>query len=126
MKAAIRKWSSPNESGERLFLWCPACDDVHQIEVDKSRPTSWEWDGNLDAPTISPSILVNGTQLEDGATFHRKNHRVAAGERTVCHSFVRSGRWEFLGDCTHTFAGQTVEMVDLPEWVAPTHEGESE
>ena len=28
----------------------------------------------------------------------------------VCHSFVRAGQIEFLGDCTHEFAGQTVPM----------------
>lgn len=30
----------------------------------------------------------------------------------VCHSFVTAGRIEFLPDCTHALAGQT---VDLPE-----------
>ena len=32
---------------------------------------------------------------------------------TVCHSFVTDGRIQFLADCTHALAGQT---VDLPEW----------
>jgi hypothetical protein len=32
---------------------------------------------------------------------------------SVCHSFVTDGRIQFLGDCTHALAGQT---VDLPEW----------
>lgn len=31
----------------------------------------------------------------------------------VCHSFVRDGKIEFLGDCTHEFAGKT---VDLEAW----------
>jgi hypothetical protein len=31
----------------------------------------------------------------------------------VCHSFVTDGRIQFLTDCTHAFAGRT---VDLPEW----------
>ena len=44
--------------------------------------------------------------------------RVMAGEKIeprplVCHSFVRNGRIEFLGDCTHGLAGKT---VDLPKW----------
>jgi len=35
------------------------------------------------------------------------------GADVVCHSFVTDGRIQFLGDCTHTLAGQT---VDLPDW----------
>jgi hypothetical protein len=31
-----------------------------------------------------------------------------------CHSFVRNGRIEFLGDCTHALASQTVDLPDLP------------
>lgn len=34
----------------------------------------------------------------------------------VCHCFIRNGMIEFLTDCTHNLAGQTVPMVDLPEW----------
>ena len=32
--------------------------------------------------------------------------------RLTCHSFVTDGRIQFLADCTHPLAGQT---VDLPE-----------
>lgn len=30
-----------------------------------------------------------------------------------CHSFVVDGQMQFLGDCTHALAGQT---VPIPEW----------
>lgn len=33
----------------------------------------------------------------------------------VCHSFVRAGKIEFLGDCTHALAGQTVALPDWPD-----------
>ncbi len=33
----------------------------------------------------------------------------------ICHSFVTDGRIQFLSDCTHPLAGQT---VDIPEWDA--------
>jgi hypothetical protein len=61
----------------------------------------WTFDGNLDAPTLSPSILwceivVDGVE--------------------VCHSFLRNGVFEFLSDCTHEHAGQHVPMPDLPDW----------
>lgn len=34
-----------------------------------------------------------------------------------CHSFIRNGHWEFLGDCAHSLAGQTVPMVPVPDWM---------
>lgn len=75
---------------DRWLFWCPGCDEVHQV--------SDRWDIDTDRNTIAPSILVSGVN-EHGPT--------------ICHSFVREGRIEYLGDCTHSMAGQT---VDLPEW----------
>jgi Family of unknown function (DUF6527) len=90
-------------NGRALWMWCPGCDSAHRVAVvgkdgtlPRDEPT-WDWDGNVDAPTISPSILCHGTQ--------------------VCHSFIRAGRWEFLADCGHALAGQTVDMVPLPDWL---------
>ena len=31
----------------------------------------------------------------------------------ACHSFITDGRIQYLGDCTHPLAGQT---LDLPNW----------
>jgi hypothetical protein len=59
----------------------------------------WEFNGDLERPTLSPSILARA----DWGPERRP---------MVCHSFVRDGRIEFLSDCTHAFAGKT---VDLPE-----------
>lgn len=59
----------------------------------------WQWNNSLDLPTISPSLLARWTEGEQHTP-------------KVCHSFVRDGRIEFLTDCTHALAGQT---VDLPE-----------
>jgi hypothetical protein len=36
--------------------------------------------------------------------------------KKVCHSFVVDGRMQFLSDCTHVMAGQT---VDIPVWPKP-------
>lgn len=33
--------------------------------------------------------------------------------KTICHSYVRNGQMQFLGDCDHALAGQT---VDIPDW----------
>jgi hypothetical protein len=52
----------------------------------------WDGDGSTSSPTLRPSIL-----------------RREPGKR--CHSFVRGGVVEFLGDCDHDLAGKTVKML---------------
>ena len=101
--------SRPNIDGStRLLLWCPGCADLHQIyyvgENGVVPEVCWEFDGNFAAPTISPSLSVGWT---NGRT----------GEENVCHSFIRSGQWEYLSDSTHLLAGQTVPLGPLPLWV---------
>lgn len=98
------------EDGQRVLFRCPGCDDNHQIHVG-----TWTWNGDLDRPTFSPSVLVGGVQWGDESGFYKPRHTVAAGQPITCHSFVTDGRIQFLGDCTHDLAGQT---VDLPEWSA--------
>jgi hypothetical protein len=58
-------------------------------------------------------VKVGGTQWPADSPFHKPHHHVAPGQPVVCHSFVTDGRIQFLEDCTHELAGQT---VDLPEW----------
>jgi len=92
-----------------VFFRCPGCDDVHQIRVGV-----WTWNGDEERPTFSPSVLVRGVQWAEGQGFRKPNHvGVEPGAEITCHSFVTDGRIQFLGDCTHSLAGQT---VDLPAW----------
>ena len=35
---------------------CPACGFGHRIPIEGAQ--KWDWNGNLDAPTITPSILL--------------------------------------------------------------------
>lgn len=92
--------------GRTLWLWCPGCDEAHAPLAslpDGSRPDPhrpyWDWNGRTDEGfTISPSLLSYG--------------------RRTCHSFIRDGRWQFLADCQHDLAGQTVPMVPVPDWLA--------
>ena len=94
------------DGAQMVHFRCPGCEGVHQIRVG-----TWTWNGDLESPTFSPSVLVNGFGYPHGID-------PAPGETqrprpTVCHSFVTDGRIQFLGDCTHSLAGQT---VDLPPW----------
>ncbi|HRZ02382.1 MAG TPA: DUF6527 family protein [Burkholderiaceae bacterium] len=117
-----------NLAGGGLAFRCPGCQEAHVVYVGGDGPgprSRWEWDGNVERPTFSPSILVTGADFtEAGRAAYEAWY--AAGcpnggvpaegfERrdTRCHSFVRDGQIEFLGDCTHALAGQT---VPLPAW----------
>lgn len=124
MISQIRGVDDPRGRYDALMLWCPGCEHyrdgdpepaggLHMLPVsgDSSLRPTWQFDGNLDAPTLSPSIL---TRLE-----HARRH--VDGELRdvglfVCHSFLRAGVWEFLSDCTHALAGQRVPAVSLPDW----------
>jgi hypothetical protein len=75
------------------IILCPGCGYGHLFHASR-----WAFDGNLEEPTFSPSMLVNGDPAY---------HNPAAPR---CHSYVRNGKIEFLADCTHDLAGQTVEL----------------
>ena len=99
MAALSRKLRSVE--GGRLMFWCPGCDGAHQVGVGEGPGPRWGYNGNPDAPTFTPSVFVNAP----GAFFNPA--------APSCHSFVTDGRIQFLPDCTHALAGQT---VDIPDW----------
>lgn len=35
--------------------------------------------------------------------------------KTVCHSFITDGQIQFLNDCTHPLAGQTVPLPNFDQ-----------
>lgn len=84
---------------------CPGCHKPHVIPT-KPHERGWDFDGNEASPTFAPSILVRYTP---GDPDDKDN------PPSVCHSFVRAGRIEFLGDCNHALAGQTVPLLEIPE-----------
>lgn len=101
-------------------FWCPGCQQLHRILVDgvSEAGPRWQWNGDAERPTITPSILVQGvvplTDAELDA--YERGEPLPQPVPRVCHVFVTDGRIQFLGDCTHSLAGQTVPMPDLPEY----------
>lgn len=92
--AKIQKINSDPGVTEFLFV-CPGCNDcAHMIRTEGPEPR-WTWNGSIDAPTFSPSLLCR------------------YGPDQVCHSFIRDGKIEYLDDCFHHLKGQTIE---IPEW----------
>lgn len=96
-------------SAQGYSHYCPGCEQMHVFAVDQPfrNGARWTYDGNEEAPTFSPSMNIRVGPYP--------NDEERAGEFDVCHYFLRAGRIEFLGDCTHTLKGQTVQLPELPE-----------
>lgn len=54
----------------------------------------WSWNGDTERPTLKPSIL---TWTDD--------HR--------CHTWINDGQVIFLPDCSHEFAGKTMDLLEV-------------
>lgn len=118
--------------GGRVAYWCQGCGHLHQINVGDGPGPRWGYNNNPEAPTFTPSVRVTWTEpanlhnpeamqrdLEDVRARRAdgdENARVPLANK-VCHTFITDGRVQFLGDCTHQYAGQTLDLPDLPgDW----------
>lgn len=108
VKCILRKVIRGSITHDALLFACPGCiaggpdgyDGIHLLPVNTTEYSpSWDFDGNLEAPTLSPSILTHGGY-----------------GKAKCHSFLRSGVFEFLSDSTHPLSGKKVPIPDLPDW----------
>lgn len=101
--------------GGRLLYWCQGCEEPHVVT------TGWQFDGNLEAPTFSPSVLVTCGHYAPGwngpkcwCTYNAEHPGDTSFECSRCHTFIKGGMVQFLADCTHALAGQTLPLPDLP------------
>lgn len=87
-----------------VSFFCPACNHNHSIvaeDLNEEYPV-WGFNWNTDCPTFTPSVRVQYTYGEE--------------RRAVCcHMFVTDGYIQYLSDCTHFLAGQTVPMHDIAD-----------
>ena len=98
--------------GGRVGFYCPGCKEEHQVTVEG--PYCWGWNGSQEKPTFTPSILVRGTQsLTDKEHEFLMSGGTIEPRKCVCHSFVTDGKIQFLSDCTHELAGQTVDLASV-------------
>lgn len=85
-----------NES--QVAIWCPGCHTAHVLDG------RWIFNGDYERPTFSPSLKC----------WHpRGDGEDSDVPAYVCHTCITDGRIQFLGDCTHSLANQT---VDIPPW----------
>lgn len=92
-------------------FYCPGCKGAHLIYTNYPGKLAWEFNGNLDKPTFSPSLLIHGDDAE------LRQRKIATNWpfpiNLQCHSVITDGMINFCGDCEHELAGKSVEM---PEW----------
>lgn len=104
---------------------CPGCKLFHSMNVGGKGSPGWAFNGDLEKPTFTPSILARNGHY---ASHHKQGDQcwcdynkenpddyTEGFECSVCHSFVTDGEIQFLPDCTHELAGQTVELPDMGE-----------
>lgn len=107
MKTRLQEVTHNDITYNVLVFVCPGCvvgsrpgyDGVHRLPVNVKEDidkASWDWDGNLEFPTLSPSILTTGPFR--------------------CHSYINQGVFDFLVDSEHQFSGRKIPIPDLPEW----------
>lgn len=114
--------SVTSTGGIRLMFWCPGCEERHVVSVGEGEGPRWGYNGDPEAPTLTPSILIRSGHHASGwkegddcwCTWREKNSNTLGFSCSVCHSFVTNGRILFLQDCTHALAGQTVDLPDYP------------
>jgi hypothetical protein len=109
-----------------VSFYCPGCKSSHTVYVEPGSHYAWQWNRNADRPTFAPSILIRTGHHIPGEAGKRcwctynaeqraKGKRQSTFKCGVCHSYVREGQIEFLADCTHALAGQTVALPPLPK-----------
>jgi len=98
VSSKLRKWAGDGKVG--FTYWCQGCEQLHGVVVEG--PGAWGFNGNLERPTFTPSVLTTWTE---GPQRIEKR----------CHTFITDGMVQFLADCTHALAGKTDPLPDLPE-----------
>jgi len=88
-------------SNGTYYFKCPGCKYMHPYHTNPSahpNGSTWNFNGDVNKPTFTPSLLVN-------------DHYPASR----CHLFLTDGKIQFLSDCHHELAGQTVDMIEIGE-----------
>ena len=98
-------------------FYCPGCAslnrpyscDAHAFFTSNPNPIdtkcwkpqlNWDFNGDLDNPTFSPSLL-NWLDEPEHMAFR-------------CHLFLREGKIHYCDDCSHSFAGKVIDLAEFP------------
>ena len=94
----------PRKTEIGYMHWCPGCKEAHHFAVTKPQGNNarWDFNGDLEKPTFSPSMKISAGWGKDK-------------DKSRCHYFLKAGKIQFLGDCTHEMVGKTVDLPEFPE-----------
>lgn len=87
---------------EQYHFICPGCLSLHAIGKNIHI-----FNNDFDKPTFMPSLLCTWAQFEV------PNDPNTNPVDMRCHSYIKDGRIQFLSDCTHKLANQTVDLFDI-------------
>lgn len=96
-----RPGAPDDEKGERYWFHCAGCDTDHAFTTKLAKGEVgpvWGFDGNMDSPTVAGSLMVNRGRADVERGIHQ------------CHLFLKAGMVQYLPDCTHHLANQTVPV----------------
>ena len=90
-----------------FFHWCPACEEMHPL------PHSWDFDGNVEKPTFSPSFAQTFVHWTEGVD---EETNLGRGEKQhrLCHYIITGGIINFCSDSWHRRT-DSVPMPPIPE-----------
>lgn len=85
--------------------FCPGCQERHRL------PDGWEFNGDLDRPSFSPSFLHMGKRFE---AYDDRGVGIGPEMTRICHYILTDGLLRYQPDSWHDLAGATVALPDLP------------
>ncbi len=116
--------SRPSKLTEYGYIQCAAEEATHltihipgpsgeltlpvMIKGSREGTGNWSWNGDVDKPTLRPSVLTQGTRYQGGDVMDKANHRAFR-----CHTWITDGQAIFLDDTDHDLREKTVDLVDV-------------
>lgn len=107
----LRSFKNADGSRAGIAHWCPGCESAHQIWTTNVGGPVWSWNGDVDRPTVTPSVRLFHTNDED----ERGNKLPQPVDHTLCHYVLTDGVINYCNDCgDHALGGQQVPLPDFP------------
>jgi hypothetical protein len=100
-----------NDAGAVIgyMFMCPGCKRDHAVHIAEKNScgAQWSFNGNMEMPTFSPSLVQRIGPWPDGSMQDGKN---VGGTTDVCHLILTDEICQFQTDCTHELAGKSVTL----------------
>jgi len=95
------------EESTHVLINLPCCFGHSTFPVQRSGTRkgtgNWSWNGDTEAPTLKPSIVV---------------YQNWAGRDRRSHLWLNDGKCQYLSDCSHDLKNKTVDLLEVDEsWI---------